>query len=126
MNVNANAPVPVVSASRFGWRTRRDLLALAPVAALAGLASTGLRTRLLTKGLQFSDRMSEVIFQPSVMAQTFRDSQLTPLAQFPYNSFNCSTSLVWGPPKAVGMGEESQKRPVGFRPSLGTYLWGCG
>ena len=88
MNVNANDPVPVVSASRFGWRTRRDLLALAPVAALAGLASTGLRTRLLTKGLQFSDRMSEVIFQPSVMVQTFRDSQLTPLAQFPYNSFN--------------------------------------
>src|SRR5690348_6020980 len=53
----------------------------------ATVMRSSLRTRLLTKGLQLSDRMSEVVVRPSVMAPTFRDSQLTPLAQFPYNSF---------------------------------------
>lgn len=83
--MNADSP-DALSDAQLRRLTRRHLLALAPLASLGLLAIPSLRQRFLSLGLDFSDRVSEAVFRPSQLAPTFRDDQLTPAEQFPYNS----------------------------------------
>src|SRR5215469_10997276 len=68
--------------------TRRALLKLAPVVALGAFAVPGLRDRLLTAGVGFSDWASEVTFRPAHLAPTYRDDEAVPLERFPYNGYD--------------------------------------
>ena len=72
----------------FRRMTRRQLLALAPLAALGALAVPSWRERLLKSGLAFSDRVSADLFRPNRLAPTFGDDALTPAEHFPINAIN--------------------------------------
>ena len=45
------------------------------------------RDRLLTTGVEWSDRASAVLFREAHPAPTFAEADLTPFDQFPYNGF---------------------------------------
>jgi DMSO/TMAO reductase YedYZ molybdopterin-dependent catalytic subunit len=82
----SNVNPPPVDAAEFRRMSRRQLLALAPLAALGTLAFPRAREWLLKRGLAFSDWASAQLFDPARLAPTFRDDQLTPLANFPINA----------------------------------------
>lgn len=68
--------------------TRRELLKLAPLAALGAMALPSVSERLLKRGLQFSDSVSEKLFRAGQLAQTFADREVTALEKFPYNTYD--------------------------------------
>jgi DMSO/TMAO reductase YedYZ molybdopterin-dependent catalytic subunit len=68
--------------------SRRELLKLAPLAAIGAFAWPGANERLVRRGLAFSDRISEAFFDPARRAPTFDDLALTPLERFPVNSYS--------------------------------------
>ncbi len=72
----------------FKKMTRRELLKVAPVAALGAFAIPKLRTPLLKAGLGFSDWASAKLFRPEHLASTFADSELTPFEKFPINGYD--------------------------------------
>ena len=72
----------------FKKMTRRELLKVAPVAALGAFAIPKLRTPLLKAGLGFSDWASAKLFRPEHLAATFADSELTPFEKFPINGYD--------------------------------------
>jgi len=67
--------------------TRRELLKLAPVAALGAFAVPALQPTLLNRGLAFTDWAAAGWFSTSRPAPTFPDSEVTPLDRFPLNSY---------------------------------------
>jgi DMSO/TMAO reductase YedYZ molybdopterin-dependent catalytic subunit len=69
-------------------QTRRQLLKLAPVAALGVFAFPTVSDRLVAAGVRFSDWASGEIFRGQHLAQTFSNSEVAPFAQFPYNYYD--------------------------------------
>lgn len=69
-------------------KTRRQLLKLAPVAALGVFAIPKVSDRLLMEGVGFSDWASGVLFRREHLAQTYSNSQVVPFDRFPYNGYD--------------------------------------
>jgi DMSO/TMAO reductase YedYZ molybdopterin-dependent catalytic subunit len=69
-------------------QSRRQLLKLAPVAALGVFAFPDVSTRLVAAGVRLSDWASGVLFRSQHRAQTFADSEVVPFAKFPYNGYD--------------------------------------
>ncbi len=69
-------------------KSRRELLKLAPVAALGLFAWPRVGDRLVAAGLHFSDWAAGELFRSQHPAQTFTDSAVVPFAQFPYNYYD--------------------------------------
>jgi DMSO/TMAO reductase YedYZ molybdopterin-dependent catalytic subunit len=72
----------------FRKLSRRELLKLAPVAALGAFAIPRLRTPLLKAGLATSDWISEKLFRTGHLATTFPDAELTAPDKFPINGYD--------------------------------------
>lgn len=68
--------------------TRRELLKLAPVAALGAFAITKWQDPLLEKGVAFADRSADKLFRGMHLAQTYSDKEVVPFAKFPYNGYD--------------------------------------
>ncbi|MGA3092654.1 MAG: molybdopterin-dependent oxidoreductase [Terriglobales bacterium] len=69
-------------------QSRRQLLKLAPVAALGVFAFPKVNDRLLAAGVRFSDWASGGLFRSQHLAQTFPDSEVVPFEKFPYNGYD--------------------------------------
>jgi DMSO/TMAO reductase YedYZ molybdopterin-dependent catalytic subunit len=77
-----------IKKTQFKRVTRRELLKLAPVAALGAFAIPPLQRPLLKAGLGFSDWASAKLFRTGHLAPTFDDSDLTPFEKFPINDYD--------------------------------------
>jgi DMSO/TMAO reductase YedYZ molybdopterin-dependent catalytic subunit len=77
-----------IDTRRFKRTSRRELLKLSPLAALAVFAIPKLQEPLLHAGQGFSDWVSGLIFRRGHLAATFRDSELTPFPNFPLNDYD--------------------------------------
>jgi len=77
-----------IKKTQFKRVTRRELLKLAPVAALGAFAIPRLQRSLLKAGLGFSDWASAKLFRTGHLAPTFDDSDLTPFEKFPINDYD--------------------------------------
>ena len=77
-----------VKKTQFKRVTRRELLKLAPLAALGAFAIPPLQKPLLKAGLGFSDWASAKLFRTQHLAPTFDDSELTPFEKFPVNDYD--------------------------------------
>jgi DMSO/TMAO reductase YedYZ molybdopterin-dependent catalytic subunit len=73
---------------KFRQISRREVLKLTPVLALGAFAVPNLQEGLLKKGLGFSDWASARLFRSGHLATTFDDSDLTPFAKFPLNTYD--------------------------------------
>jgi DMSO/TMAO reductase YedYZ molybdopterin-dependent catalytic subunit len=73
---------------KFRQIGRRELLKLTPVLALGAFAIPSLQEGLLNKGLGFSDWASARLFRSGHLATTFDNSELTPFAKFPLNTYD--------------------------------------
>jgi DMSO/TMAO reductase YedYZ molybdopterin-dependent catalytic subunit len=69
-------------------QSRRELLKLAPVAALGIFAFPKLSDRLVEAGVRFSDWAAGVTFRSQHLAQTFSNYQVVPFEKFPYNGYD--------------------------------------
>ncbi len=69
-------------------QSRRQLLKLAPVAALGVFAFPKVSDRLVAAGVRFSDWVSGGLFRSQHPAQTFSNSEVVPFAKFPYNGYD--------------------------------------
>ena len=69
-------------------QSRRQLLKLAPVAALGIFAFPKVRDRLVEAGVRFSDWAAGETFRSQHRAQTFSDSEVVPFEKFPYNGYD--------------------------------------
>src|ERR1700680_3192989 len=69
-------------------QSRRQLLKLAPVAALGVFAFPKVTDTLVAAGVRFSDWASGGLFRSQRPAQTFSDSEVVPFAKFPYNGYD--------------------------------------
>ena len=72
----------------FSKMNRRELLKLAPVAALGAFAIPKFREPLLKAGLATSDWISAKLFRTGHLATTFTDAELTPPDKFPINGYD--------------------------------------
>ena len=72
------------------WRrlTRREVLALAPLSLLAGVAVPETRESLLRRGLDAADRAGAWFYRPSQLAPTYGDADVTPFERFPINRYS--------------------------------------
>jgi DMSO/TMAO reductase YedYZ molybdopterin-dependent catalytic subunit len=77
-----------IKKTQFKRVTRRELLKLAPVAALGAFAIPAIQRPLLKAGLGFSDWASAKLFRTGHLAPTFADSELTPFEKFPINDYD--------------------------------------
>jgi DMSO/TMAO reductase YedYZ molybdopterin-dependent catalytic subunit len=69
-------------------RSRRQLLKLAPVAALGVFAFPKLSDHLVAAGVRFSDWASGGLFRSQHLAPTFSNSEVEPFSNFPYNGYD--------------------------------------
>jgi DMSO/TMAO reductase YedYZ molybdopterin-dependent catalytic subunit len=69
-------------------QSRRQLLKLAPVAALGVFAFPKVSDRLVSAGVRFSDWASGGLFRSQHLAQTFSTSEVVPFEKFPYNGYD--------------------------------------
>ncbi|MBZ5663088.1 MAG: molybdopterin-dependent oxidoreductase [Acidobacteriia bacterium] len=69
-------------------QSRRQLLTLAPVAALGVFVFPKVSDRLVAAGVRFSDWASGGLFRSQHLAQTFLDSEVVPFEKFPYNGYD--------------------------------------
>lgn len=69
-------------------QSRRQLLKLAPVAALGVFAFPKVSDRLVAAGVRFSDWASGGLFRSQHLARTFPDSEVVPFEKFPYNGYD--------------------------------------
>src|ERR1700680_3502764 len=69
-------------------QSRRQLLKLAPVAALGVFAFPKVTDTLVAAGVRFSDWAPAGLFRSQHPAQTFSDSEVVPFAKFPYNGYD--------------------------------------
>jgi DMSO/TMAO reductase YedYZ molybdopterin-dependent catalytic subunit len=67
---------------------RRELLKLAPVALAGAFLAEKWSKPLLHKGVALSDWASQKYFSKKRLAATFSDSEVTPVAKFPYNGYD--------------------------------------
>ena len=75
-------------------KSRRQLLKLAPVAALGVFAFPKVSDRLVAAGVRFSDWASGEVFRSRHPAPTFSDSEVAPFAKFPYNGYDVLDTQV--------------------------------
>jgi DMSO/TMAO reductase YedYZ molybdopterin-dependent catalytic subunit len=75
-------------------QSRRQLLKLAPVAALGVFAFPKLGDWLIAEGVRFSDWASGELFRSQHLARTFSDSDVVPFANFPYNYYDVLDPVV--------------------------------
>jgi len=68
--------------------SRREMLKLTPVAAIAAVTFKGARGPIAEAGLQFSDWVSAKQFRQDHLAETFSDSQIARFEDFPYNYYD--------------------------------------
>jgi len=68
--------------------TRRELLKLTPVLVVGALTLPAFNEELVKTGLGWTDRAAQSFFSPGRLAQTFNESELTPIEQFPINSYS--------------------------------------
>src|SRR5580704_16837026 len=78
---------PKVTEQRFSRMSRRELLKLAPLAALGAFAVPRWQGALLKEGLKFSDWTAAKMFRTGHLAPTFADSQVVPFDKFPLNFY---------------------------------------
>ncbi len=67
--------------------SRRELLRLAPVAALGAFTVPAWQEALVQHGLALSDWASGKHYSAARLAPTYEDNELTPLKYFPYNTY---------------------------------------
>jgi len=79
---------PRMNERKFAQVSRRELLKVLPVVALAAFAIPGVQASLLKKGLGFSDWASARLFRRGHLAPTFADAELTPFEKFPINGYD--------------------------------------
>ena len=79
---------PAMPAREFKRMTRRELLKLIPVVTVGALTLPPFNERLLKSGLIWTDRAAEAFFNNARLAQTFGERELTPIEQFPINSYS--------------------------------------
>jgi DMSO/TMAO reductase YedYZ molybdopterin-dependent catalytic subunit len=79
---------PTMDKRQFARVSRRELLRLSPVIAIAAFAIPGAQEWMLKKGLGFSDWASALLFRTMHRAPTFADSELTPFDKFPINDYD--------------------------------------
>lgn len=77
-----------MSAREFKRMTRRELLKLTPLVAVGALILPPFNEWLLKTGLGWTDRAARTFFNPARLAQTFGKDELTPIEQFPINSYS--------------------------------------
>src|SRR6266516_7182942 len=73
---------------KFRSMGRRELLKLTPVIALGAFAIPGVQSHLLKAGRGFSEWASASLFRSGHLAPTFADSDVTPFAKFPLNTYD--------------------------------------
>jgi len=71
----------------FRRMSRRELLALAPLAPLAALAFSDTRSSIVRAGLALSDGAGEWMFRPRQLAPTYSGADVTPFERFPLNRY---------------------------------------
>jgi DMSO/TMAO reductase YedYZ molybdopterin-dependent catalytic subunit len=86
--IHSKIALPVINQRKFAQMSRRELLKVAPVLALAAFAIPSLQDGLLKKGLGFSDWASARLFRRGHLAPTFADTELTPFDKFPINGYD--------------------------------------
>ncbi|MFY9643731.1 MAG: molybdopterin-dependent oxidoreductase [Terriglobales bacterium] len=69
-------------------RSRRQLLKLAPIAALGVFAFPKVSDRLVAAGVRFSDWAAGELFRSRHLVQEYSDSEVVPFAKFPYNGYD--------------------------------------
>jgi DMSO/TMAO reductase YedYZ molybdopterin-dependent catalytic subunit len=69
-------------------QSRRQLLKLAPVAALGVFAFPKVSDRLVAAGVRFSDWASGSMFRSQHLVQTYWNSEVVPFEKFPYNGYD--------------------------------------
>jgi DMSO/TMAO reductase YedYZ molybdopterin-dependent catalytic subunit len=77
-----------VDRRKFKNLSRRELLKLAPVAALGAFTIPRLRDPLLTAGQGFGDWASAKLFRSGHLAETFADSEVAQFEKFPINDYD--------------------------------------
>jgi DMSO/TMAO reductase YedYZ molybdopterin-dependent catalytic subunit len=75
----------------FRRASRRELLKLSPLLAAAAFAIPPSQDYLLDRGMGFTDWAAGKLFRREHLALTYPDSALTPLARFPFNSYDTDT-----------------------------------
>lgn len=73
---------------KFRQVSRRELLKLTPVLALAAFAVPQWQEGLLKKGLGFNDWAAARLFRSGHLTTTFDNADLTPFAKFPINNYD--------------------------------------
>jgi DMSO/TMAO reductase YedYZ molybdopterin-dependent catalytic subunit len=68
-------------------RTRRELLKMTPLLGASALFFPGGREWIVKRGLALADAASGATFRSQHLAPTFRDTALTALDRFPFNSY---------------------------------------
>jgi DMSO/TMAO reductase YedYZ molybdopterin-dependent catalytic subunit len=86
--MNDDSQKPALPARKFNRITRRELLKLTPVLVVGALTLPTFNERLLRTGLSWTDRAAQSFFSPDRLAETFSNHELTPIAQFPINSYS--------------------------------------
>lgn len=86
--MNDDSQRPAMSARELKHMTRRELLKLTPVLVVGALTLPRFSEGLLKTGLGWTDRAAQNFFSPGRLAQTFGEHELTPIEQFPINSYS--------------------------------------
>jgi DMSO/TMAO reductase YedYZ molybdopterin-dependent catalytic subunit len=73
--------------SIVGRMKRRELLKLIPIA-VGSVSIPMFGESLIKQGLKFSDWISEKLYNPYQLAETFTDNQVTAFEKFPYNTYD--------------------------------------
>src|SRR5262245_29545718 len=84
----SRTPLEPISRRAFRRMSRRELLALAPLAPLAALGIPDVRGSVVRAGLALSDRAGERIFRPTHLAPTYGNADVTPFERFPLNRYS--------------------------------------
>lgn len=74
--------------------SRREILKLTPLVAAAAFVIPPARDYLLDRGVAFSDWATGKLFRRGHLVPTYADSELTPLRQFPFNSYDTDTPEI--------------------------------
>jgi DMSO/TMAO reductase YedYZ molybdopterin-dependent catalytic subunit len=88
MPVSNKSTSGLLSGKDFRRINRRELLKLSPLVLAGAFAIPKLQHGLLHEGVAFSDWASEKYFRRNRLAPTFKDSEVIPFAQFPYNGYD--------------------------------------
>jgi len=75
----------------FKGASRREILKLTPLLGMAAFAVPPSRDYLLERGVAFTDWAAGRLFRSEHLAATYPDSALTPLARFPFNTYDTDT-----------------------------------